>query len=171
MGFSCRYLDSVLPGDGGLAVLPGSHKSAYDRPEHLFGPHGGARGADVYSDPARHELSQQLIEDGMRLLRPQAGDAVLMSEATVHTALPWRPTDRRRRTLVLRYQPQHTGALSDSPGAWPSAWPDEIAEVLAPETRELIAPAHVTHLKNVAARAEVTLSEPQQGARQQRARL
>ena len=107
----------------------------------------------------------------MRLLRPQAGDAVLMSEATVHTALPWRPTDRRRRTLVLRYQPQHMGALSNSPGAWPHAWPDDIAEVLAPETRELIAPAHVTHLKNVAARAEVTLSEPEQGARQQGARL
>jgi hypothetical protein len=32
------YLDSVLDGDGGLLVMPGSHKSEFTRPSELCGP-------------------------------------------------------------------------------------------------------------------------------------
>jgi len=32
-----------------------------------------------------------------------------MHEATTHGVMPWTPLDRRRRVLVLRYQPQEKG--------------------------------------------------------------
>jgi hypothetical protein len=32
------YLDTVLAGDGGLLVMPGSQKSEFPRPRELFGP-------------------------------------------------------------------------------------------------------------------------------------
>ena len=46
------YLDDVLPGDGGLLVVPGSHKSEFDRPPQLFNQGliegGGTAGARQY---------------------------------------------------------------------------------------------------------------------------
>ncbi len=30
------YLTDVYPGDGGLLIVPGSHKAEYDRPKHIF---------------------------------------------------------------------------------------------------------------------------------------
>ena len=71
-------------------------------------------------------------------------------EALVHGALPWLPTDRQRRVLVLRYRP-HT---QDS-----RSFPPEILERLAPETRELAAPMSEEGVKDVAKMRVVTLSE------------
>ena len=34
------YLTEVQPGDGGLGVLPGSHKAEFMRPPALFGARG-----------------------------------------------------------------------------------------------------------------------------------
>jgi len=39
----------------------------------------------------------------------RAGDVLILSEATVHGILPWMPTDRLRRFLVLRYGVQYSG--------------------------------------------------------------
>jgi hypothetical protein len=36
------YFDDVHPGDGGLLVLPGSHKSNFERPYEFFGKYGEA---------------------------------------------------------------------------------------------------------------------------------
>ena len=71
-------------------------------------------------------------------------------EALVHGALPWLPTDRQRRVLVLRYRP-HT---QDS-----RSFPPEILARLAPETRELAAPMGTEGVKDVAKMRVVTLSE------------
>eukprot|EP01052_Picozoa_sp_SAG31_P075908 SAG31_NODE_35151_length_325_cov_2.044248_1_plen_72_part_01 len=32
------YLTDVVPGDGGLIVLPGSHKALFDRPDRMLVP-------------------------------------------------------------------------------------------------------------------------------------
>ena len=126
------YLDDVHPGDGGLLVLPGSHKSEFDRPRHLF--------------------SNGLIEDevpqGILNITPAAGDAIVMPECMTHGILPWKPTDRRRRMLVLRYRPHHRQA---------GPIPDAVIQRLAPETRELVESAHYTHRKDIAGKVRVEL--------------
>ena len=127
------YLDDVHPGDGGLLVVPGSHKSQFDRPRHLF--------------------SQGLIEGemppGVVNITPTAGDAIVMPECLTHGVLPWTPRDRRRRVLTLRYRPHHRQA---------GPIPETIKQRLAPETRELLESAHYTHKKDIASQEIVELS-------------
>ena len=70
--------------------------------------------------------------------------SVLFSqEALVHGALPWVPTDRLRRVLVLRYKP-HDGNVGPNP-----PW---VVERLSAETRELVAVADPAHVKALARR-------------------
>jgi hypothetical protein len=121
------YLDDVNPGDGGLLVLPGSHKAAFPRPESLF-----------------NEGVMRKVEDmppGVVNVTPKAGDIVVTSELMTHGILEWLPKDRMRRILVLRYKPQHAGL------AMP--YPDEIKERLEPETVELMETNHYTHVKDI----------------------
>ena len=131
--FPC--FDDVFPGDGGLLVVPGSHKAAFQRPPGLF--NGG-----VMAD--REELPPGVVN-----VTPRAGDAVVMTAMLAHGALQWRPRDRQRRTLVLRYRPQYKGRPSI---------PDEIQQRLSPEVRELIEPAHYTHVKEIVKQDVVRLS-------------
>ena len=49
-------------------------------------------------------------------------------EALVHAAMPWIPTDRQRRMLLLRFKPQHPDN---------ACFPSEIMRRLAPETRAI----------------------------------
>ena len=67
------YLDDVYPGDGGLIVLPGSHKAAFPRPPGMFN-NGIMRG----------------VEDlcfGTLNITPKAGDIVVTSEMMTHGIL------------------------------------------------------------------------------------
>ena len=63
-----------------------------------------------------------------------------MTEMLAHGTLQWKPKDRLRRTLVLRYRPQFKGQ---------AAVPEVLYDRLSPQTRELMAPAHYTHVKEV----------------------
>lgn len=126
------YLDDVYPGDGGLLVVPGSHKSQFERPRQLF-DNGQVR---------------EPLPSGVINVQPKAGDMVVMTEGLTHGTLPW-TADRPRRTLVLRYRPQHRAG---------GELPAEIVARLAPETQELVAPAHYTHTKEIAKQARVDLS-------------
>ena len=67
-------------------------------------------------------------------MTPRAGDAVVMTEMLAHGTLQWKPKDRLRRTLVLRYRPQ-------------AAIPEILHDRLSSQTRELM--AHYTHVKEV----------------------
>ncbi len=129
------YLDDVHPGDGGLLVLPGSHKSQFDRPPQLF--------------------SQGRIEEEVPLgvinITPSARDVVIIPECLTHGVLPWKPVDRQRRVLTLRYRPHHR-----QPGR---PIPEAVKERLAPETLELLETAHYTHKKEIATRQRVCLSQ------------
>ena len=119
------YLDDVFPGDGGLLLLPGSHKSNFDRPKSLF--NGG-------------EVTDEL-PPGVVNITPKAGDALVMPEAMTHGILPWTPADRIRRILVLRYRPQHKDSSSEIP--------DEIRKRLSPETLELMETGSFKHVKEI----------------------
>lgn len=60
------YLTDVHSGDGGLLVVPGSHKSLFDRPRHLF-QNGLIENRDH-------------IPEGVVNITPKAGDIVVMNE-------------------------------------------------------------------------------------------
>ena len=116
---------SVNPGDGGLIVLPGSHKAEFDRPLEMFYPDG--------------KITDEILE-GVVNITPKAGDIVIISELLTHGTLPWKP-DRDRRTLVLRYKPQNEGGATSIP--------DVVLERLLPETRELIEFQGFKHVKEI----------------------
>lgn len=120
------YLTDVYPGDGGLIVVPGSHKSAFERPLDLF-----------YPD---NKITAE-IPPGIVNICPRAGDVVIISELLTHGTLPWKPANRDRRTLVLRYLPQYYGNTINLP--------EEIKARLSPETLELMEVASYNHLKKI----------------------
>ena len=121
------YLTDVFSGDGGLVVVPGSHKSEFKRPEDFFVP-------DVEdSDPEPHPAVVNIT--------PRAGDVVVITELLTHGVLIWKPEDRDRRFLILRYRPQHMLSLN--------MFPEEIKARLSPETRELIEAAPYYHVKEI----------------------
>jgi hypothetical protein len=121
------YFDDVHPGDGGLLVLPGSHKAAFPRPEGLF------------NNGLMHTVDD--LAPGVVNVTPKAGDIIVTSELMTHGILEWQPKDRIRRILVLRYKPQHAGL------AMP--YPEEIRTYLSPETLELMETNHYTHVKDI----------------------
>jgi hypothetical protein len=125
------YLTDVYPGDGGLIVVPGSHKSQFERPKDFFYPRGASLGD--------YDVTE--IPDGVIHLAPRAGDVLIISELLTHGTLPWKPKDRDRRTLTLRYSPQYFGNSSH--------FPDEIKARLSPTTLELTDSAPYDHLKEI----------------------
>lgn len=120
------YFDDVFPGDGGVVMVPGSHKSNFKRPNSVF------NGGDITGD-----LHPAIVN-----ITPKAGDFVIMPECVAHGVLPWKAKDRQRRIMMLRYRPQHkTGGILVT---------DEIVKRLEPEVRELLEVAHFTHVKEIA---------------------
>ncbi len=121
------YLTDVFPGDGGLVVVPGSHKSEFKRPEDFFVPDSED------SDPQPHPAVVNIT--------PRAGDVVVITELLTHGVLIWKPEDRDRRFLILRYRPQHMLSLN--------TFPEDIKARLSPETLELIETAPYYHVKEI----------------------
>ena len=76
----------VNPGDGGLTVIPGSHKANFPMPGYV-----------------RHYEDQQEI---FHHITVKAGDLVIFNEATTHGALPWRGKGERR-CVLHRYIPKY----------------------------------------------------------------
>eukprot|EP01052_Picozoa_sp_SAG31_P047413 SAG31_NODE_9482_length_1270_cov_1.146883_1_plen_390_part_00 len=126
-----------------------SHKSQFSRPRHLFGPFG--RHEDDWEQqpgwveegwfgrgPDRSDGPQwEGVPEGMMNLLPRAGDFVVMSECLAHAVLPWRPTDRPRITLQLRYKcgSVHAAHARNNPGPWPAA----VLAQVSPATRAIVA--------------------------------
>lgn len=129
------YLTDVNPGDGGLIVIPGSHKSEFERPDELLKP--GPDGIDPAPDAVFTNLT------------PKAGDFLCISELLTHGVLQWKPKDRSRQFLILRYRPQYEGKVS---------LPQVIIDRLTPETQELVASASYGRIKEIAEHDVVTLS-------------
>ena len=74
------YFTDVYPGDGGLVVLPDSHKASFERPEGIFFP-------DIENPP--DELHPALVN-----VTARAGDVIVMSELLTHGVLIWQSKER-----------------------------------------------------------------------------
>mgnify|MGYP002832410614 FL=1 len=85
-------LTDVLPGDGGFACVPGSHKANYRIPPEV----------------TRLEEDWGCVEQVVA----SAGSVVVFNEALVHGTLPWQPEDRERRSILFKCSP---GFLSWGP--------------------------------------------------------
>ena len=94
------------PGDGGVAVVQGSHKSNFPAPTSL-----------KMMDRWQSHVTE---------VHAKAGDVVIFCEACIHGSLPWRGA-HERRALLYRFNP---GYAAYSPGladlSYPS-WMDELA--------------------------------------------
>jgi hypothetical protein len=75
-------LTDVNPGDGGLIVIPGSHKSNFSCPQEMR----------LYQKHQEH----------IRQVTCKAGDVVIFTEAATHGTLPW-TADHPRRSILTRY--------------------------------------------------------------------
>ena len=123
------YLTDVHPGDGGLLVVPGSHKSMFERPPELF------------NNGVVETLEQ--LPAGVENITPRAGDMVVMNELVTHGALPWTPRDRMRMILVLRYMPQYSRGAD---------FPEAVQRRLTPDTLELTSHAGYQDVKEIVRR-------------------
>ena len=116
-------------GDGGFAVLPGSHKLNLPVPAEV-------------ADGAAPEL---LVQPTTR-----AGDVVLFSEATVHGATPWRPAaPRERRIALYRFAPATSGY-----GRGHYEVPAEAKATLTPEQLAVLEPPYARRLERPALQVE-----------------
>ncbi|NKB70183.1 MAG: hypothetical protein GKR89_24180 [Candidatus Latescibacteria bacterium] len=107
-------------GDGGLCLIPGSHKGNYACPTAM----------------RRYEHYREFV----KAITCKAGDAVIFTEATTHGTLPWQ-ADHQRRSMLFRYT---AGNLAYATGYNP--WPDSFLDGMNPEQRALLEPPYHTRL-------------------------
>ncbi len=93
------------PGDGGLAVIPGSHKANLPCP----------RSMKLYE-----KYQQYVIE-----VHAKVGDAVIFTETLTHGTLPWKGK-HQRRALLYKFSP---GFQAYSAGAHQISYPDYIGDM------------------------------------------
>ena len=118
---NCQYqLTDVNPGDGGLCVIPGSHKGNYPCPQDIR----------VY------EADQQVVYH----VPMKAGDLVIFNEATMHGTLPWRGKGERR-SLFYRYTPKY---LHYTGGVYETNMPEWVGE-LNQAQQAVLEPPYVYH--------------------------
>ena len=104
------------PGDGGLAVIPASHKANLTCPAEI----------------RRWESHR----DQVREVNARAGDAVLFTEALTHGTLPWTAA-HQRRALLYKFSP---GTLAFSAGAHSNEYADYIEDMDAEPRAVMEAP-------------------------------
>ncbi len=116
-------LNTVQPGDGGFACIPGSHKANFELPSDW-----------------KNSATQDEIPEVVDRVAAAAGDAIIFTEACAHGTVPWQGANERR-TIFYKYCPHavawspcyynadNYGALTDTQRAMlmpPSAYgPDE----------------------------------------------
>ncbi|MBT5874113.1 MAG: hypothetical protein HOH43_11900 [Candidatus Latescibacteria bacterium] len=106
------------PGDGGVSVVPGSHKANLKCPEKML----------------RWEQYQQFVTE----INAKAGDAIIFSEACTHGTLPW-TADHQRRAILYKYNAAH---MSWGGGGLPSELPEYWDDLTAPQQAALLLPCH-----------------------------
>ena len=111
-------LTDINPGDGGLCLVPGSHKGNFPCPATL----------------RRGEAYQEFV----RQITCRAGDCVIFTEAVTHGTLPWTAA-HQRRTALFRFSP---GNLAYVPHAWPAG----MLALMTPEQRLVMEPPYHSRL-------------------------
>ena len=89
------YLTEVREGDGGLLVVPGSHRASFIYPPELF-----------YESGAHPVAAEEREKAGFVNVTVNAGDMIIMPLRLNHAALPWLPRDRERVMMFYTYKPQ-----------------------------------------------------------------
>ena len=80
-------LNTVQPGDGGFACVPGSHKGNFPLPAEW-----------------RTSMTQEEMPECVHRVAAEAGDAIIFTEACAHGTVPWKG-NRERRTIFYKYCP------------------------------------------------------------------
>ncbi len=106
------------PGDGGLAIVPGSHKANLPCPSSL----------------KRYEKYRNYVQE----VNVKAGDAVIFTETLTHGTLPW-TAKHQRRALLYKFSP---GFQAYSAGAHKITYPAYIEDMTA-EQREILEAPHI----------------------------
>lgn len=107
-------LSEVIPGQGGFACVPGSHKSEF---------------------PCPNDISE--LEDLSAVESPavEVGDAVLFTEALTHGSLAW-TAPHQRRAMFYKYSPTYM--------SWAlPRWSAELLELCTPRQRKMLEPPYV----------------------------
>ena len=131
-------LADINAGDGGLVVIPGSHRASFALP------------ADVKEMEAR--------EDWFHEVPVKKGSAIVFTEATTHGTKPWRG-DHQRRTLLYRYA---HGAINHFSSAADGADPDTYAPFraqMSPLGQAVLEPPHGGKRPNILALVEEEAAE------------
>ncbi len=111
-------LADVNEGDGGLAVIPGSHKANLACPEKI----------------KEWEMDQDIVYN----VPAKAGDLIIFNEATTHGTLPW-TADHDRRSLLVRYSPKY---LHFAGGYYETSFPEWVDE-LTEAQRAVLEPPYI----------------------------
>ena len=85
------------------------------------------------------------LHPAIKNITPKAGDVIVLSELTTHGVLIWKPKDRDRRFLLLRYKTQY---FQDYRGER-YVYGQKLLDKLSPETLELMAYTSYQHTKEV----------------------
>jgi hypothetical protein len=85
-------LEPVHKGDGGLIMVPGSHKGSM-----------ALEGLQVWNDIVHRSHASPLCDQPVL----SAGDAIVFTESLVHGSRRWQSPSRRRRNLYYKYCPGH----------------------------------------------------------------
>ena len=117
----CQYsLTDVKPSDGGLCVIPGSHKANVACPDDIL----------------NWESDQTLVYN----IPLKAGDLVIFNEATTHGTLPWK-SNGERRTALYRYTPKY---MHYAGGVYETSLPEWTSE-LTEAQRSVLEPPYIYH--------------------------
>jgi hypothetical protein len=113
-------LSDINEGDGGLCVIPGSHKANFPVPTEI-----------------REWVSDRHIVYNIPC---KAGDLVIFNEATLHGTLPW-TAKHERRSLLIRYSPKY---LHFAGGFYRTELPEWTKE-LTEAQRATLEPPYIYH--------------------------
>jgi len=80
----------VKPGDGGIVLIPGTHKQNIP-----------LTARQLYYDVLRCDLDEWWVHKPAL----NAGDLIIFNEAVIHGTMAWKPKDRPRRSLYYKYCP------------------------------------------------------------------
>ena len=112
-------LTDVREGDGGLCLIPGSHKGNYPCPMAL----------------RRGEAHREFIKP----IICNAGDCVIFTEATTHGTLPW-TADHDRRTALFRFSPGNLAYV-------PHNWSEDMLALMTDDQRKVLEPPYHARLE------------------------
>ena len=132
-------LTDVEEGDGGLCVIPGSHKANFGCPQEI----------------RKWEQDREVVYN----VPAKAGDMVIFNEATLHGTLPWQRKDRQRRSLLIRYSPKYLHFAGGYYDVTFPEWADELTEA----QRSVLEPPYIYNRPLIEDDGKVVVSPRREG--------